>query len=63
MPWMAATGRTSASRSPSPGTEMHGLNGEKQTGMVERLTGQQPQAPSRVRMENGIQFPSQPHSP
>ena len=63
MPWTDSCSQDFCIQVPSQETDRKGFNVEKQTGMLGRLTHQQPQAPSRMRMEKGEPVLSQPHYP
>lgn len=63
MPWTNSCSQDFCIQVPSQETDTKGFNVEKQTGMLGRLTHQQPQAPSRMRMEKGEPVLSQPHYP
>jgi len=63
MPWTNSCSQDFCIQVPSQETDRKGFNVEKQTGMLGRLTHQQPQAPSRKRMEKGELVLSQPHYP
>ena len=63
MPWTDSCSQDFCIQVPGQETDTKGFNVEKQTGMLGRLTHQQPQAPSRMRMEKGEPVLSQPHYP